>query len=796
MDADVFDDLGADSLTMAKFCARVRKDPQLPTLAIADVYACPSASGLAERVTGLVGADGSGPTTKPPLAVERRDPGRRVGTGGVALCGLVQIAMVLGWSYLFSLVLFLGYEWFVASPSLFELYRRSFVIGAVTFVFLCVFPVVVKWVAIGRWSPRTIRIWSLDYVRFWLVKTLTRLNPLVMFRGSPLYVLYLRALGARIGRDVAIFSQAVPVCTDLLTVGSGTVIRKDSLLSCYRARDGVIEIGPVSLGSNVFVGEATVLEIGTRIGDGGQLGHSSALPAGQAVPPGEHWHGSPARPCNVDYQPAGAARCGRTRKIVYSVVQLTLVFGVLMPISFGGVALLLREVPQLASLLAPGPDAFRHWYFYAEILGLSFVLYVGFLLVAVLIQTTALRALGRLLRPDRTYPLYGVHYFVQRAIALLSNSIRLTMLLGDSSAIPHYLRGLGYRLTPLLQTGNNFGMLIKHESPSLAGVGTGTVVADDLSIVNAHFTSTSFFVSRAVIGEGSFLGNRITYPSGARVGDDCLLGTKVMVPIDGPLREGVGILGSPPFEIPRTVARDARLSPGHVDLRQALCRKNRHNVGTMALHVLVRWLYFFGIALIIPAVALVDATFGAVEIVVAQVLIVVFTVGWFALVDRLVRQLLLRTPGGCSIYAPVFWGHERYWKVPAPAVVALFNGTPMKGMVWRLNGVNVGGRLFDDGASFIERPFTTIGDDCIFNERSVVQNHSQEDGSFKSDHTVLGSRVSIGVGAFVHYGVTIGDDVVIEADSFLMKGEEIMAGATWGGNPAKELSTTPGAVTP
>ncbi|ALE76949.1 hypothetical protein FRP1_29870 (plasmid) [Pseudonocardia sp. EC080625-04] len=127
LDADVFDDLGADSLTMAKFCARVRKDPQLPTLAIADVYACPSASGLAERVTGLVGADGSGPTTKPPLAVERRDPGRRVGTGGVALCGLVQIAMVLGWSYLFSLVLFLGYEWFVASPSLFELYRRSFV---------------------------------------------------------------------------------------------------------------------------------------------------------------------------------------------------------------------------------------------------------------------------------------------------------------------------------------------------------------------------------------------------------------------------------------------------------------------------------------------------------------------------------------------------------------------------------------------------------------------------------------------------------------------------------------------
>ena len=38
------------------------------------------------------------------------------------------------------------------------------------------------------------------YLRFWLVKTLIRTNPLVLFAGSPLYLLYLRALGAKIGR--------------------------------------------------------------------------------------------------------------------------------------------------------------------------------------------------------------------------------------------------------------------------------------------------------------------------------------------------------------------------------------------------------------------------------------------------------------------------------------------------------------------------------------------------------------------------------------------------------------------
>jgi hypothetical protein len=43
-------------------------------------------------------------------------------------------------------------------------------------------------------------------------------NPLArLFVGTPLYVLYLRALGARVGRRVVIFTQHVPVCADLLT---------------------------------------------------------------------------------------------------------------------------------------------------------------------------------------------------------------------------------------------------------------------------------------------------------------------------------------------------------------------------------------------------------------------------------------------------------------------------------------------------------------------------------------------------------------------------------------------------
>ena len=101
----------------------------------------------------------------------------------------------------------------------------------------------------------------------------------------------------------------MPVCTDLLTIGDGTVIRKDSFLIGYRAHAGVIQTGPVTLGRDVFVGEKTVLDINTRMGDGAQLGHTSTLHSGQTVPAGERWHGSPAERTEVDYRTVPPAAC-------------------------------------------------------------------------------------------------------------------------------------------------------------------------------------------------------------------------------------------------------------------------------------------------------------------------------------------------------------------------------------------------------------------------------------------------------------------------------------------------------
>jgi len=77
----------------------------------------------------------------------------------------------------------------------------------------------------------------------------------------------------------------------------------------------------------------------------------------------------------------------------------------------------------------------------------------------------------------------------------------------------------------------------------------------------------------------------------------------------------------------------------------------------------------------------------------------------------------------------------------------------------------------------------------------VLQAHSLEEGVFKSDTIRLGSGCSVGPGAFVHYGVTMGDHVVLDADAFLMKGEVLEAHTGWRGNPAKLARRYAGADT-
>lgn len=400
-------------------------------------------------------------------------------------------------------------------------------------------------------------------------------------------------------------------------------------------------------------------------------------------------------------------------------------------------------------------------------------------------------AIPRILRPflraGEVYSIYSFKHWLQTLASRSSNNRFLNLVFGDSSAVVHYIRGLGWNLNTVHQTGSNFGTNQQHDNPLFCEIGSGTMVSDGLSMINMHKSATAFRLEHTKVGERSYLGNNIYYPPDSRVGANCLLGTKVMIPIEGPIRENVGLLGSPAFEIPRMVERDKQLL-GSVDSgtqRRRLWRKNLHNLVTVALFFGVHWLALYATLVMWDQAINFYGDWETWSLFVVLYLTMFGSVLYYAFVERASTGFIRLRPHVATIYDPYFWFHERHWKLSDTPIVNYFAGTPFRPLILRLLGVKVGRRVFDAGSIITERSLVEIGDDATLNEGCVMQPHSLEEGAFKSDWIKIGSGASLGPSAFVHYGVAVGEGATVDTDSFVMKGETIEPLTAWRGNPAK-----------
>ncbi len=175
-----------------------------------------------------------------------------------------------------------------------------------------------------------------------------------------------------------------------------------------------------------------------------------------------------------------------------------------------------------------------------------------------------------------------------------------------------------------------------------------------------------------------------------------------MIPIDGPVREGIGLLGSPSFEIPRSVQRDAAFDELKTaeELATRLPAKNRHNGLTLAMFLMLQWAYAF-IALWIGSITL--TWFEQVRRTGCRGRLDAHRHAHGGHRHRRRTHLPARATSWCPASAPSttthFWYHERFWKFAAGGYLGAFNGTPFKPFIWRFLGVRVGKRLFDDGCA-------------------------------------------------------------------------------------------------
>jgi len=203
------------------------------------------------------------------------------------------------------------------------------------------------------------------------------------------------------------------------------------------------------------------------------------------------------------------------------------------------------------------------------------------------------------------------------------------------------------------------------------------------------------------------------------------------------------------------------------------------------LFLACRWLSVFAALVLWVAAAAHYDRFGVLALFAATTAFIFGSIVFFVLLERASLRFRRLEPQLASIYDPYFWFHERHWKLADSPIAGLFSGTPFRAVLLRAMGMRVGRKVFDCSRSITERSLTEVGDYANLNEGCVLQAHSLEEGVFKSDYIRLGSGCTVGPGAFVHYGVTMGDHVVLDADSFLMKGEVLDSHTGWRGNPAK-----------
>ncbi len=827
-DADFFADLGADSLIMARYLGSVRKKLKQKKASMMLVYENPSIIALAAALEPTaaeasesipapaeVAQVADAKVTLMPVA-RLADPAQEVGIAATdiaeslapqenrvasrfehIMCGIWQLFYMFGYVLMSGVFAVVMLKWIIASETWTQTYLRSVGTGVSMFLGLVAFSIAVKWLAVGRFTKTEIPLWSFEYVRFWMAKTAIRTSPMIAFVGTPFYNVYLRLLGARIGRGTLIYAPA-PVCTDLISIGDNTLIRQDSIFNGYTVHRGWVRTGSVDIGSRVYIGEQTVLDINSRIEDDSQLGNSSCLQENQSVPCGQKWHGTPARPTSVNYDRVEPLKTFRWAGALYTGGFMLSGFLVSAPILFMLVTYLLELV-----LARPSGAKLTN---YALVPLFVFALYVGGIVLATLRVMVVPRLYNLFFKPEKVHKLFGFQYYLAQGITTSSNSIFLHTLWGDSALIMPYFRALGYDLSTATQNGSNFGVEQVHHSPFLCKFNRNTLISDGLYMLNMDMTTTSFRMSKIEVPADAYLGNDLRYPVGARVGMDCMIATKAMLPIEGEVQEGVGILGSPPIQIPRSVARDGRFDhykkPGIFEQRLAM--KLRSNLITLGLYMLRSVTALMFIALMTlwmfepfvvgnaHASPMLIGLLVAVVAMLSLFFVSLYNIAW----ERVVLLFYPVKPRVCSLYERPFWNHERFWKMNINLILESFNGTPIKAFMLRLQGAKVGRMVFDNGCGVTEPSTVEIGDYSCLNFGSSIQGHSLEDGTFKSDAISIGERCTIGINGFIHYGTVLGDDAVVDAHSFVMKGSIIGDNERWEGNPAQPAETDIESETP
>ncbi|MFZ2512258.1 MAG: Pls/PosA family non-ribosomal peptide synthetase, partial [Gordonia sp. (in: high G+C Gram-positive bacteria)] len=156
-----------------------------------------------------------------------------------------------------------------------------------------------KWIVIGRIRPSEHPLWSSFIWRNELSDAFVETVAAPWFAnaaaGTPVINLWLRALGAKIGRGVWCESYWLPEA-DLVTLGDGANVQRGCVVQTHLFHDRVMAIDTVTIAAGATLGPHSVALPAAGLGEGSTVGPGSLVMRGDRVPDHTRWQGNPVVP--------------------------------------------------------------------------------------------------------------------------------------------------------------------------------------------------------------------------------------------------------------------------------------------------------------------------------------------------------------------------------------------------------------------------------------------------------------------------------------------------------------------
>ncbi len=793
-DLDFFRDLGGHSLLAARLISAVRADPRFSHATVRDIYRIRSlgalASVLQEQADTAQAAAASGPAAaERPFVLHSAWRRWRCGLAQLAVSPLLVLLKMAQW-----LAPFFTYHFFTGEPD--DSVVLAVLMSTLMFLLATLLEFAVawagKWLIAGRLSAGSYALWGWVYFRWWLADRLVEAAPTYMIAGSPLYVGWLRALGARIGSDVIVGSITLRV-PELLTLGDGASVGNAVNLENATVQGGMLHLGRIEIGRDCAIGSFCVLEGDVVLGDGAHLRGQTALSRGERVPPGRVWVGSPAQDIGADDPASRPARppVTKTRRAAEAVFflagALAVAVAFFLPVFPAFMLIDTLDVSELGVQPLLDDGSITAWE--AFLLRLAKFFALAMPASVVLIALTVLLSAGIrwafLPRMQAgSWPVHSGRYLAKWLVSQIQES-SLAVLHGIYATVfsATWYRLLGATVGRDAELSTALGVV-----PDMLTLGDETFIADAVMLGDEQVLGGWMTVQATVVGRRSFIGNGAYLPDGSVIPDNVLIGVLSSVPANAEMQSGDTWLGSPPMHLP---AREATLSAS-ADLTYRPSTRRRVARGLVeafriaAPHALV---IAIGYAIVLDAMPLAEQQrWGLVvlELGLAGFLFGVASFAWVAVLKWLLigRYRQRATP----MWTPFVWLSEAvtnmYEGIAVPNLLRYLRGTPMLPLALNLLGCRISPSAWIDTTDITEFDCVQIGAHSELNANCCPQTHLFEDRVMKIDQVRIGQRVSIGPRCNVLYGAVVGDGVSLGPLTLVMKGEALPDGTSWRGVPA------------